>query len=140
MIATVLPTGLLVNGEWCRTNQVIQVVDKFTHEVVAEVARAGKDDVDEVVAAAAYAQRANPMPSHRRAAMLRRTAEIVAQRSDLFERVYIAETGFTKKDAAVELARAKDTILLSAEEATRLTGETVPVRRRLVARAGSRSL
>ena len=127
MIATALPSGLLVNGEWRRTNQVIQVVDKFTQEVVAEVARARKDDVDDAVAAAADASRAHPMPAYRRAAMLRRTAELVAQRSDLFERVYIAETGFTKKDAAVELARAKDTILLSAEEATRLTGEMVPV-------------
>ena len=40
---------------------------------------------------------------------------------------YVAETGFTRADATAELRRAGETLRLSAGEALRLTGETVPV-------------
>ena len=126
MNVTGLPTGLLVGGEWRRTDDVIQVFDKFTHDTFADVARARAEDVRDAVTAAVGAQRSR-IPAHARAAILRRTAQLIDERADVFERVYIAETGFTTKDATTEIARAKDTILLSAEEATRLTGETVPV-------------
>jgi acyl-CoA reductase-like NAD-dependent aldehyde dehydrogenase len=40
---------------------------------------------------------------------------------------YVAETGFTLSDASRELARAVDTLRLSAEESLRIAGQEVPV-------------
>ena len=122
-----LPSGLLVNGQWRSSDQVIPVMDKYRQAAVANVHRASADDVADAVAAAAAIYRTTPIPAHRRADMLRRAAALLEERSDLVMRAYIAETGFTRKDASVELVRAQDTLLLSAAEATRLTGETVPV-------------
>ncbi len=122
-----LPSGLLVNGAWRMSDHVIPVTDKYRHQVVAEVQGARAADVTDAVGAAASIQRSQPIPPHRRAEMLREAAALLEHRSDLVARVYVAETGFTRKDAAVELARAHDTLLISAEEATRLTGEMVPV-------------
>ena len=122
-----LPSGLLVNGQWRTGDQVIPVMDKYRHTVIANVHRAGADDVTDAVAAADAVHRTTPIPAHRRADMLRQAAALLDERSDQVMRIYIAETGFTRKDAAAELARARDTLLLSAVEATRLTGETVPV-------------
>lgn len=122
-----LPSGLLVNGEWRTSDRPIPVMDKYRHEVIAELHGARASDVADAVGAADATYRAKPVPPYQRAEMLRKAAALLQERSDVVTSIYVAETGFTRKDAAVELARARDTLLLSAEEATRLTGETVPV-------------
>ena len=120
------PTGLLVNGRWREGAAAIEVLDKYTLKPFARVAAASPGDVDDAVAAAREAAR-NPLSPAQRAAVLRRAADYLAAHRQQVIETYVAETGFTLKDAEGELNRAIQTILLSAEEATRLTGETVPV-------------
>src|SRR6185312_13705802 len=121
------PSGLLIDGEWVERGIPVPVLDKYRHEPVAEVRRAEPDDADRAVTAAARAAAAGPPPAWRRAEVLERAAASLEAQAEGVIETYVAETGFTRADAATELARACETLRLSAGEALRLTGETVPV-------------
>jgi acyl-CoA reductase-like NAD-dependent aldehyde dehydrogenase len=59
--------------------------------------------------------------------ILGEAARLLAAHSAEVTAAYIAETGFTRADAATEVSRAIGTLRLSAEEAPRIAGEEVPV-------------
>jgi acyl-CoA reductase-like NAD-dependent aldehyde dehydrogenase len=122
-----MSSGLLIDGAWEDGGERVPVMDKFRLEPFAEVARASEADVDRAVAAAAARAAGPPLPAWRRAEILERAAALLAERADSVIETYVAETGFTRADAAAELKRAGETLRLSAGEALRLTGETVPV-------------
>ena len=54
-------------------------------------------------------------------------AGLLEARREAFVQSITADTGFTTSDAAGEVARAQQTLILSAEEAKRIRGEMVPV-------------
>jgi acyl-CoA reductase-like NAD-dependent aldehyde dehydrogenase len=119
-------TGVLIDGKWLADGAIAPVRDKFTQQPVAEV-RLGTaaNAADAVTSAAAAAE--HPLPPARRHAILTEAARLLAARASEVTENYIAETGFTRADAAAELARATSTLRLSAEEAVRIAGEEVPV-------------
>ena len=117
---------LWVAGQWQRPAQTVGVLDKYTGEVFARVGRSTAQDVDRAVGAAAEAAE-RPLPAHQRYQILARVADEVARRREELEWTIIRETGFTRKDASVEVSRAIETVRWSAEEARRIHGEMVPV-------------
>jgi len=58
------PDDLLIGGSWAKasTERRIDVISPHTEELVARVASAGPDDVDNAVAAARTAFDAGPFP------------------------------------------------------------------------------
>ena len=102
------------------------VTDKWTGETLAEYSVPGAARLGEILA---KAEAASAVPWHplERAAALRRTVEVLDGRRDELASTMRRETGFTQRDVADEIARACVTLLLCAEEATRLDGEVVPV-------------
>jgi acyl-CoA reductase-like NAD-dependent aldehyde dehydrogenase len=119
-------TGLLVDGRWEPVRTGLEVLDKYTLQPYAVVARAAPDDVGRAVAgAAAAAQR--PLPPARRQAILAEAARLLEARREQIGALYVAETGFTPADAATEITRALATLRLSADEAVRIAGEEIPV-------------
>ncbi|MDQ7844063.1 MAG: aldehyde dehydrogenase family protein [Armatimonadota bacterium] len=121
------PHGLLIGGEWVAAPAQAPVVDKFTGEAVAWVAQAGEDHVRAAVDAAHRAFQDGAIPPRERFGILSRTAEAVATRREEIARIMIAETGFTWRDVRTDIARAVQTLQLSAEEAKRLGGEVLPI-------------
>lgn len=121
------PSGLLVAGEWVEDAEPLVVLDKYALQPVAELRQASPAHVERAVTAAAAAAASAPLPAWRRAEILERAAGILQSREEAVVAAYIAETGFTSTDATTELRRAAETLRLSAAEAVRLTGETVPV-------------
>jgi acyl-CoA reductase-like NAD-dependent aldehyde dehydrogenase len=119
--------GVLVAGTWILDTESAPVVDKFSGRVVATVGSAGAELVDRSVTAASAASSRRPLPPRRRAEILRGAADLLETNAWEVVTDYVSETGFTLADARTELARACDTLRLSAEEAVRLTGEMVPV-------------
>jgi acyl-CoA reductase-like NAD-dependent aldehyde dehydrogenase len=118
-------TGVLIDGKW-RSGEVAQVRDKFTQQPAAELTVATAADAVDAVSAAALAAE-SPLPPARRQQILSEAARLLAAHAAEVTANYIAETGFTRADAETELARAVGTLRLSAEEATRIAGEEVPV-------------
>src|SRR5258708_37417494 len=66
-------------------------------------------------------------PLHRRAALLQRAADLIAERSERFAWLIVHEVGKPIKDARLEIVRAIAAVRIAAEEATRISGEVIPM-------------
>lgn len=118
---------LHVAGAWVDGVGTRLLTDKFTGEVIAQVAQADQATVSHVVDALHAAWEKGPLPPAERGALLNRAAEIVDSRREQLLDTIVAESGFTYSDAEGEVARAKQTLIASADEARRLAGEMVPL-------------
>ena len=119
-------TGVLVDGKWRAGGPAAHVRDKFTQDPAAEVRLGTEADAADALASAARAAE-SPLPPAQRQRILSEAAWLLIAHEAEIMANYIAETGFTRQDAAAELARAASTLRLSAEEAIRIAGEEVPV-------------
>ena len=126
MAVTARERKLLLDGEWIETGEWQEVRSPYSGEVVGRIARAGTEETRRAVDAAERAM-AQPLPAHRRAEILDRTADLVAERGDEIAATICAEAGKPMKAARVEAERASSTFRSAAVEARKLTGETVPM-------------
>ncbi|MEL1134983.1 aldehyde dehydrogenase family protein [Desulfitobacterium sp. THU1] len=124
---TEIETGLYINGEWLKAEKKMGVFDKYSHELIAEVAVAGQADVDSAMKAANGAMTENPLPAHQRYDILMKTAALVAQNAEEMTQLICREGGKPYKDAKAEIDRSVFVIQMAAEEAKRIHGETVPL-------------
>ena len=107
--------------------EVIEVRDPDDGSVVDTVPAASIADVEAVLARAeAGARISRALPVHRRIAVLSAVARIVDERREAFATTIAREGIKTIREARAEAARAAETLRLSAEEARRVTGETIP--------------
>jgi acyl-CoA reductase-like NAD-dependent aldehyde dehydrogenase len=127
-MATVTATQerLYLDGEWIETGDWLEVRSPFSGEIVAQVAKAGREEARRAVDAAARAM-SDPLPPWRRADLLDRISGLIADRNEELGRAISAEAGKPIKNARIEAARAVNTYNLSAGEARRLSGESVPI-------------
>jgi acyl-CoA reductase-like NAD-dependent aldehyde dehydrogenase len=111
-----------------KTRETLKVRFPYTGEVVAEACCAGTTELSDAIAAACRGfEETKVLPSHARAAILHRIADGIHARSGEFADVMVKEGGKTRKFAESEVARAEMTVRLSAEEATRIGGEILPL-------------
>jgi acyl-CoA reductase-like NAD-dependent aldehyde dehydrogenase len=115
---------LLVGGEWYETGETIEVTSPYDGRVVGTVAYGGAADARKAIDAAARAL-AEPLPAHRRAAILDGVADLIRERRDQFARTIAEEAGKPIATAGIEVDRAVQTITFSSLEARRLSGEMV---------------
>ena len=120
------PTGILISGNWKDSDTQFEVVDKFSGQTIANVSSASRADVTEAVRIAHTAYVQGPPAPYDRAQVLRNAVAGLESRRQQFIEVMVSEAGFTLADASGELDRAKVTLQICADEATRLTGELVP--------------
>ena len=119
---------MLIRGEWKDTPKKIEVRNPYDQAVVDTVPRADARDVDEALAGAVEgAKIMRKTPAFDRAQLLRKTADLMTERSDDFARIISTEEGKILAEARVEVTRAAEIIQLSAEEAKRITGEVLPL-------------
>jgi glyceraldehyde-3-phosphate dehydrogenase (NADP+) len=118
---------MLLGGEWVDRDEKIDVRNPYDNSLLDTVPAASIEDVRAAVGVAVEGYRINrDLPAHRRMEILRRTAEIVQQRMEEFARTIATEGSKTIREARKEAFRAVNTLMISAEEARRLLGETVP--------------
>ncbi|HWL95350.1 MAG TPA: aldehyde dehydrogenase family protein [Phycisphaerae bacterium] len=109
-------------------NQNLTVTNKYTGEVATRVALADRNVTERAIeAGTAATQACRRMPSHARAAALTHVAARLKDRSEELSRVLAIEAGKPIRDSRGEVARAIDTFRISAEEATRIVGEYIPL-------------
>jgi succinate-semialdehyde dehydrogenase/glutarate-semialdehyde dehydrogenase len=118
---------LFLNGSWADGEGSAPVVDKFTGQVLAELAQASTRQVSEAIGCLSAAHQRAVLPPYQRFEILSRASALVAGRRDELASVMVAESGFTLSDVAGEIDRTVQTLRLCAEEATRITGEMVPL-------------
>ncbi|MAU01085.1 MAG: aldehyde dehydrogenase [Anaerolineaceae bacterium] len=118
---------MLLNGEWVDRSQKIEVRNPQDNSLVDTVPRATAVDMEAAIeAAVAGFERARAMPVHKRMAILQKTADILAEKHEEYARVIAQEGIKTIREARKEVTRCIQTIRISAEEARRLNGETIP--------------
>lgn len=113
-------------GERISKPKQIAVLNPYNNEVVEKV---GQSDEGDVVKAIEIAQQGfkllREMPAGERAAILERTADIIEGQKEDFSKTICLESGKTINEARAEVARAINTLKLSALAAINLKGETV---------------
>jgi glyceraldehyde-3-phosphate dehydrogenase (NADP+) len=118
---------MLLAGEWVDRDQRIEVRDPYDDSFIDTVPAASAGDVETALAAAAAAtETAKGMTTYERAQVLNRTAAIVAENVEDFARIIAREGSKTIREARKEASRCVNTLTVSAEEAKRLLGETIP--------------
>jgi acyl-CoA reductase-like NAD-dependent aldehyde dehydrogenase len=119
---------MLIDGAWVEPERTYDVVDPYRKEPVWLAPNSTKAELEKAVAAAVAAKSTiAAMPGYERAALLRRVAALLRERTDAVAEVMARETGKAIRDARAEVARSQDTIDLSAEEAVRIEGAHVPL-------------
>lgn len=105
----------------------IEVNSPWDGALVGRVAASAVADLEAVLARAAQgAVTARSLPRHRRAGLLNAAADAVEREAESFARLIALESGKALRQARREAARCVNTLRLSAEEAKRLGGQTIP--------------
>lgn len=105
----------------------VEVLDRFTLEPRARARAASPAQRETALARAEAAFRAGAPSPFERGRILARAARLLEERAESFIATMQGEAGFTRADARGELERAVQTLLLSGEEARRLSGEMLPL-------------
>ena len=117
-----------IDGQWVDRDKKIEVLNPFDGSVVDTVPAADHADVDLAISAAVRgAEIMAAMPAYERYQILHRAADLMQERIEDLGRTITLEEGKTLTEGMGEAARAVETMTLSAEEAKRLTGETLPL-------------
>lgn len=118
---------MLLNGEWVDLPRRMDVRDPQDGCLIDTVPWAGAQEMCTAInAAECGAERARQMPTHQRIAILQRAADTVAARHEEFARTIAREGVKTIREARKEVTRCIATLRLSAEEARRISGATIP--------------
>jgi glyceraldehyde-3-phosphate dehydrogenase (NADP+) len=117
--------GLFIGGSWVERARTIQVHNSFDRRLVARIATATADDVDEAMRAA-HASLAVDWPTHARYDLLMRAADRIAAAHEAYADAIAREGSKTIREARREPPRAAAILRLCAEEGRRLAGETLP--------------
>ncbi|WP_276723844.1 NAD-dependent succinate-semialdehyde dehydrogenase [Pantoea septica] len=129
-------TGYLVDGEWHRAAATFDVLNPATGEVLAAVAKAGKAETEQAIAAA---ERAFPawraQTAKARSEILYRWSQLMIDNKAWLAQLMTAEQGKPLKEAEGEVEYAASFIQWFAEQAKRANGEIIPP-----AKPGSRIL
>ena len=119
---------MLVGGEWKDSVEKIEVVYPYTGDTVGRVSMGSEEDVNAAIERAREGFRdISSMTAYERYKVLMKAAELLEDRAEEFARTLVYEVGKTIKEARAEVARAIQTLIFSAEEAKRISGETFPV-------------
>jgi acyl-CoA reductase-like NAD-dependent aldehyde dehydrogenase len=120
--------GALVDGQWLKTGDAIEVRSPYDDSLVAVVHRAGANEIEQAIAAATNTFKVTrKMPSWQRADILHRIANGIKERREEFARTIALEAGKPIRTARAEVDRAVFTFTVAAEESLRIYGEIVPL-------------
>ncbi|MBE0461149.1 MAG: aldehyde dehydrogenase family protein [Candidatus Aminicenantes bacterium] len=118
---------MLLNGEWVDRDHRIEVKDPFDDSLIDTVPKATSEDVETALTAAVQGfEQAKKLTVYERAQILYKTASIVSENLEDFARLISREGSKTIREARKEASRCVNTLTVSAEEAKRLLGETIP--------------
>jgi glyceraldehyde-3-phosphate dehydrogenase (NADP+) len=118
---------MLLGSEWVERERAIEVRDPYDDSIVDTVPWGTPEDATAAVAAAVEGfEIARRMTVYDRAQVLFRTARIVEAKVEEFAQIIAREGSKTIREARKEATRCVNTLNCSAEEAKRLTGETIP--------------
>lgn len=120
-------TKMFLAGEWVDRKEVIEVSDPGDNRVIATVPAASAEDMLLAIEEAKEGVKtAAAMPAHERIAVLNRAADWIGAHKEKYAETIAREGSKTIREARKEVTRCIETLRISAEEARRINGETIP--------------
>jgi len=126
---TLLKQASLINGEWRTSsdNSTVKVLNPSTNDVVAEVTRLTKADVEEAISIAEQALIGwRKKTAKERSNLLRRWFDLIIENTEDLATLMTAEQGKPLAEARGEISYAASFIDWFAEEAKRTYGDIIP--------------
>lgn len=118
---------MFLAGKWVNSDQIIEVRDPQDNSIIDLVPAATAEDMLYCVEEAQEgAEIAAAMPVHQRIKVINDAADYIEQHSEKYARMIATESSKTIREATKEVGRAIQTLRISAEEARRINGETIP--------------
>lgn len=127
----VLATELYIDGQWrpAMAGGTIDIIDPATEEPITQAAQALREDVEAAIDSAHRAfESYRSTPAWDRSKILRRAAQLLAERSEGIARQLTLECGKPIGQSRAELTAAVELIDWLADEARRQFGLTLPGR------------
>ncbi len=119
---------MLIAGDWAAGSGSIPVLNPYDGSEVDTVPRASSADIDRAVGYAFEgAKKIRTTSGYERSQLLMRAAALMEERLEDLARTITLEEGKVLAEARIEVDRARETIVCSAEEAKRLGSEVVPL-------------
>ncbi|MCG6945885.1 MAG: aldehyde dehydrogenase family protein [Deltaproteobacteria bacterium] len=119
---------MYIAGQWIEAQATIEVLNPFDGSVVDTVPHASPKEVDQALESATRGARLMAeLPAYERYSILTKTAALLRQNQEDCARLISKESGKALWESRFEVVRAAETIELSAEEAKRIRGETIPL-------------
>ncbi|MFC4736851.1 aldehyde dehydrogenase family protein [Bacillus daqingensis] len=118
--------GQWIDNQYQLSSDRMNVTNKFTDSVIAEVSVATKEEYVKMEESAVQASR-HLLSTYERYEILKKAADLLKDRQQQFGEIIAAEVGKSISEATGEAGRAALTLEVSAEEAKRIQGEVVPV-------------
>lgn len=126
MSIQMLGKKMLAGGQWVAREAVIQVRDPQDNRLVDTVPAASREDMLAAIEAAREGvEIAAALPVHKRMEILRKAAEWVESHLEDYALTIASEGSKTIREARKEVRRCVETLRVSAEEARRISGETL---------------
>ncbi len=117
---------ILIDGQWRATENKLEVVNPYNKEVIGETFKAGPEEIEEAVSAAARVfPELSDMPAYRRSEIISEVAKGLEARAEEVARTITLESGKPIRDARVEVSRGINTFRLASEECKRFAGEMI---------------
>jgi glyceraldehyde-3-phosphate dehydrogenase (NADP+) len=118
---------MIIGGKWVDAKETIDVQNPYDGSVIDTVPRGTAADIDAAVTAARAGYEINRnLPVHERITILNKACALMQERFEDLAVTIASEGSKTIKEARKEVGRAINTMTISAEEARRINGETIP--------------
>ena len=119
---------MYIAGKWMDSQDTIEVLNPFDGSVVDTVPNGGPQEVDQALESATRGARTMAdLPAYERYRILMKAAALLRERQEDFAGLIALEAGKILRESRFEVSRAVETLELSAEEAKRVRGETIPL-------------
>lgn len=118
---------MLLAGDWVDREETIDVRNPENDDLIAVVPLASIEDMEKAIELAKQgASVSSKLPVHKRMEILNKAADYVLAHLEEYAKTIALEGSKTIREARKEASRCVETLRLSAEEARRITGETIP--------------
>jgi glyceraldehyde-3-phosphate dehydrogenase (NADP+) len=114
-------------GNWVKSKRLIEVRDPQDNSIIDTVPAASQEDMLNCIEEAKEgAKIAAALPVHKRMAIINDAANYIEAHTEKYAQTIASEGSKTIREAKKEVGRCIQTLRISAEEARRIHGETIP--------------
>ncbi|KZE39221.1 aldehyde dehydrogenase [Bhargavaea cecembensis] len=118
---------MFIAGKWVEKEEVIEVLNPQDNSLISTVPAASEEDMLLTIEGAKEgAKIAAAMPVHQRMNILNKAAAYIEENQGEYAATIALEGSKTIREATAEVRRCIQTLKISAEEARRINGETIP--------------